>query len=71
MKQLYQSQSVLVSDEREIEGLALFVPTWHSSCDGHVGRFVYLQMAGSRIIPGMPFLCFLCPEVAISQQIHL
>ena len=43
----------------------------HNSCDSHVGYVVWPQRAGSWKIIDLPFQCLLCPEVAISQQIHL
>ena len=46
-----------------IEGPALFVPAWRivvpaATCDALFGL-------------GMATQCLMCPEVAISQQIHL
>ena len=49
-----------------------FLPyTAYNSCDSCMGCIVYLQIAGSNKIPGMPCRCLLCLEVAIFQQIHL
>jgi len=42
-----------------------------SYCDGHVGCIVWLQIADTRKILGMPSRCLSCSEVAISQRIHL
>jgi len=43
----------------------------HNSFDGHVGYIVWPRVVGSRKTPGMPSQCLVCPEVAISQRIHL
>jgi len=43
----------------------------HSSSDGHVGFIVWPQIEGSRKNPGMPSQYLMCPEVALSQRIHL
>jgi len=43
----------------------------HSSSDGHVGYIVWPQKVGSRKNPCMPSQYLMCPEVAISQGIHL
>ena len=43
----------------------------HSSCDGHVEYVVWPLIVGSRKNPGMPSQYLMCPEVAISQRIHL
>jgi len=43
----------------------------HSSSGGHVRYIVWPQKVGSRKNPGMPSQYFMCPEVAISQRIHL
>ena len=43
----------------------------HSSSDGHVGYTVWPQRLDSRKNPGTPPQCLMCPEVAISQRMHL
>ena len=43
----------------------------HCSSVGHVGYIVWPRIIGSRKNPGMSFQCFMCPDVAISQRIHL
>ena len=43
----------------------------HSSSYSHVRYIVWPQIVGSRINPGMPSQYLMCPEVTISQQIHL
>jgi len=43
----------------------------HSSSGGHVGYIVWPQKVSSRKNPGMPSQYLMCPEVAISQRIHL
>ena len=43
----------------------------HNSSDGHVGCIVWPQTVGYRKNPGTPPQCLMCPEVAISQRIHL
>jgi len=43
----------------------------HSSSHGHVGYIVWLWIASPCKILGMPSQRFFCPEVAISQRIHL
>jgi len=43
----------------------------HNSSGGHVGYTVWPQIVGSHKNPGMPSQYLMCPEVAISQRIHL
>jgi len=43
----------------------------HSSSAGHVGYIVWSQKVGSRRNPGMPSQYLMCPEVAISERMHL
>jgi len=72
MKRLYQSQSPLVLGWRSDRGSRTLCPSMaHSSSDGHVGCIVWPQVIGSRKNAGIPSQCLVCPEVAISQRIHL
>ena len=71
-KRLYQSQSSLGLEWRNVRGSSTLYPSMaHSSSDGHVGYILWPRIVSSRKNPGMPSQCLTCPEVAISQRIHL
>jgi len=54
-----------------IERLALFVSAWRAVL--RRSRGMHCLASNSRLsqIPGMPSKCLLCPEVEVSQRIHL
>jgi len=67
-------ETVWGSDEGAIEGIAFFVPSWHivlttATWDTLYGR--RLQALAKSLVGLCLLDVFLCPEVAISQQIHL
>ena len=54
-----------------IEGLALFVPTWHIVLPAATWDYiVWPQKVGSRENPSMPSPYLMCPEVARWQSLN-